>query len=388
MGNESTASPIKVTKNEPMTLSALAKNWLEIRRNPFKYVTPSTELQEALLDPVAIDPIEIFTGPTLLQVAKQQDANLVALTDSFANYRQARTIVEPIRPEMFLNSLKRGNQIVLSQGWLRMRPEVWRIPVGLDRNELKRYLRAAWGAESAEERAQVLHEATSLVATEVTDFLAPSFVLFQGTLIETAESQPLAKLFVASKQPSVSKVRLTSKERAELYDLYVSNATYIRSPKAGLTADATEDFEAAINGDLVYLPTRMLPNGFPLEIDVQFVPGSAEANSRLLMSADESGSNPKVMYATTYAKSLVDLKAGATKAEYKWFMEPGIAGGKVIYHVSDLAQLEVNALVLATHPKAKWRPCGELPKEFAAQVKNWITLFSREPSHYKPPPKK
>ncbi|MEQ1936486.1 MAG: hypothetical protein ABL962_21745, partial [Fimbriimonadaceae bacterium] len=217
-------------------------------------------------------------------------------------------------------------------------------------------------------------------------------VLFPGSEI-SGERPPLAHLLGDQRAPFRRMVRLTPDERLDVERVFRRGMDWVLQAGTPKLDEVTRAFGGHLGGglesNLAFLPSRLYPNGIPVEIEIEFEPAAKIGPSRVRMSPDESMKDAKMVHPITYAAHLADIKAGKVMKELKWFAETGSAGGKITYRIPQVAEVEINASIFATSPSASPKPIKDLPEEFQRKVRYHATgLANDQGPGYKPPPQK
>lgn len=385
--------PVRTAKSVPVELSPLTQDWLAVRQvNAQATAVLTPRLQSALLDPVKTDPCELVAGPILTEIGEGLNVNVVATITPGGIFRQTRQLVGSIKSDSFLNGLQAYSEVGVANNWLRVRPVIGEHALTIDRTTLKQDLNDAWNAKSDDDRAEILFISASWPEPAAFELIASAFALLPGTQI--SDSIPLMRLFRGQREPFLKQVRLSPEERRAVEVFFRERMTMVRQANAPRFDPKSESgavhamTSTGLETDLRFLPTRLYPNGIPADIEVEFEPAIASGPTRVRMAFTETMVASKLMYPVHYAMHLRELKAGSTTKAYKWFASPGSAGGKIIYRIPGVADLETDASVFAPSPKPVVKPISELPEGFLRQVRYYeMMLPTGQGGAGKPPPR-
>ncbi len=386
-------NPVRLAKSMPVALSALTLSWADARQiRPTRTINLTPELQASLLDPVKTDPTELYAGPVFTEIGKGLDVNVVATIAPPSTFRLVRLLAGPLRSTIFLNALQNYNEVDVTSNWLRSRPIVGDIPTAIDRAILKQMLSAAWNAKGDDERANALFVSQGFSVEALLETMGSAFVLFPGSEI-AGDQAPMIRLFDRQRESFRKMVRLSQEEQRAVEAVFRDRMMSVMPANVTKLDPTDRPTGALMSGgletNLSFLPTRLYPNGIPADIEIEFEPAVKSGPTKVRMAFTESMEDAKLIYPSSYAIHLRELNAGSITKAYKWFASPGSAGGKIIYRIPGIAEVEINASVFATSPSPKGRPVSELPDGFLQQVKYYeMMLPTGQGGVGRPPPRK
>ncbi|MEQ1823704.1 MAG: hypothetical protein ABL949_14440 [Fimbriimonadaceae bacterium] len=310
---------VRVPKPINVEIPPLVENRMALAKlNPVGQVKPMPELIEALLDPVQTDPLELDAGPMFVDIARHMEINLIANPYPMSIFRLMRTVPPPYTNAQILNAVTDSNQLELDAEWLRVRDSSYGLIPTIDRPRLKAHLRAAWNAKSPDELAEALFASSAWPMRHQLEFMNGLPILFPSSTLPE-RSVPLHGHVAKARTPFRKAVRLSPEERAQLDALVNEHADSLFIP--GPIMEGIQ-MGTGLEVTLDMLPSRLFPNGIPMEIEVQFEPAAMSSPRTIVFGLNEQMDEPKTLYAHGYAKHLVDLKV----KPYKWFREQGTAG--------------------------------------------------------------
>ncbi len=267
--------------DEPLELDenakALKEMFLQAMRTNGRGFTMPDRLKKLFLNPAENEPLSLFAGPALLQVAAKRGKNLIAAVPDMGTFMVAFSFEKNLTSRSLLNSFQMMNLLFDESGpTMRIRPQSL---LGLrtsraDRTALTKYLKqvVADGRVTIDSSAEYAQTSPGQNIDQFGTML-PQILLAdgEGGPYEYSDGR-LLKFYgsLSSNQKSAFKtgqpLLLRNLSQAQI-DMLTStvygsypNLTVTAPPEAGRTPNFDWD---AIYNTLMREPTESMPNGFP-----------------------------------------------------------------------------------------------------------------------------